>query len=52
MCDHSFRKFLEYHGIRHIRARVNHPQTNGKIERGGTENTTIWFGGESRAMAG
>jgi len=31
--DHSFRKFLEYHGIRHIRARVNHPQTNGKIKR-------------------
>ena len=31
--DHTFRKFLESHGIRHIRARVNHPQTNGKIER-------------------
>jgi len=31
--DHTLRKFLEYHGIRHIRERVNHPQTNGKIER-------------------
>jgi len=31
--NHTFRKFIKYHGIRHIRARVNHPQTNGKIER-------------------
>lgn len=30
--NHTFRKFMEYHGIRHIRARVHHPQTNGKIE--------------------
>jgi putative transposase len=28
-----FEKFLEENGIRHIVARVNHPQTNGKIER-------------------
>ena len=28
-----FEKFLEENGIKHIVARVNHPQTNGKIER-------------------
>jgi len=31
--DPAFRKFLEYHGVRHIWARVNHPQADGKIER-------------------
>jgi transposase InsO family protein len=31
--DHIFRKFLEYRGVRHIRAGVNHPRTNGKIGR-------------------
>lgn len=30
---HVFRKFLLENGIKHIRARVSHPQTNGKIER-------------------
>ena len=30
---HKFREFLKENGIRHILARVNHPQTNGKIER-------------------
>ena len=29
----EFGLFLEHHGIKHIVARVNHPQTNGKIER-------------------
>jgi len=29
----EFGLFLEMHGIKHIVARVNHPQTNGKIER-------------------
>ena len=29
----KFEKFLEESGIKHIVARVNHPQTNGKIER-------------------
>ena len=31
--QHTFKKFLEQHDIRHIVARVKHPQTNGKIER-------------------
>ncbi|MDI3496767.1 MAG: putative transposase, partial [Archaeoglobus sp.] len=30
---HRFREFLAENGVRHILARVNHPQTNGKIER-------------------
>ncbi|MBE8540507.1 IS481 family transposase [Geoglobus acetivorans] len=30
---HRFKEFLKENGIRHIVARVNHPQTNGKIER-------------------
>ena len=30
---HKFGAFLEENGIRHILARVHHPQTNGKIER-------------------
>ncbi len=29
----KFEKFLEESRIKHIVARVNHPQTNGKIER-------------------
>lgn len=45
IADHAFQKFLEYHGIRHVRARVNHPQTNGKIERfsGEVERRTSRF---------
>jgi len=31
--NHDFEKFLIEHGIKHIRSRVSHPQTNGKIER-------------------
>jgi len=31
--ESGFQSFLEKHGIQHIVARVNHPQTNGKIER-------------------
>lgn len=31
--NHEFGKFLKEHGIRHIRSRVHHPQTNGKVER-------------------
>jgi len=30
---HAFGRFLEHDSIRHIVARRNHPQTNGKIER-------------------
>jgi putative transposase len=30
---HAFPEFLRSHGIRHVLSRVNHPQTNGKLER-------------------
>jgi putative transposase len=50
--DHSFRKFLEYHGIRHIRARLNNPQTNGKIERffGEVERRASKFGSVDKVV--
>jgi putative transposase len=31
--EHAFKRFLESAGIRHVVSRVNHPQTNGKLER-------------------
>lgn len=31
--DHVFATFLAREGIRHVVSRVNHPQTNGKLER-------------------
>ena len=31
--DHTFEQFLEHLGIKHILCGVNHPQTNGKIEK-------------------
>ena len=31
--DHAFGRFLASFGIRHVVSRVNHPQTNGKLER-------------------
>ena len=30
---HKFKQFLAEHGVKHVVARVKHPQTNGKIER-------------------
>ncbi len=30
---HRFKEFLVKNGVKHILARINHPQTNGKIER-------------------
>lgn len=29
----EFQQFLKKHGIKHILGRINHPQTNGKLER-------------------
>jgi len=31
--SHTFKEFLDSYGIKHIVARIKHPQTNGKIER-------------------
>ncbi|MFA6269053.1 MAG: DDE-type integrase/transposase/recombinase [archaeon] len=31
--DNKFQKFLKANNIQHIKARVKHPQTNGKLER-------------------
>jgi putative transposase len=33
IAKHKFKEFLKENGVRHILARINHPQTNGKIER-------------------
>jgi putative transposase len=30
---HAFAEFLRSQGIRHVVSRVNHPQTNGKLDR-------------------
>ncbi|HIH70411.1 MAG TPA: transposase family protein [Methermicoccus shengliensis] len=30
---HKFKEFLVENGVKHIVARINHPQTNGKIEK-------------------
>ncbi len=42
---HKFKKFLDKNGVKHIVARINHPQTNGKIERffGLVEQKAILF---------
>lgn len=44
--DPTYRKFLKCHEIRHFKVRVNHPQTNGKIERffGEVQRRTPRFG--------
>lgn len=31
--ESQFEAFLKENGIKHIKARVNHPQTNGKVEK-------------------
>lgn len=31
--ESKFEAFLKGHGIKHIKARVKHPQTNGKVEK-------------------
>jgi len=31
--ESQFESFLKEHGIKHIKARVKHPQTNGKVEK-------------------
>ncbi|MGI6589256.1 MAG: DDE-type integrase/transposase/recombinase [Candidatus Iainarchaeum sp.] len=31
--DNEFQKFLKENNIQHIKARIKHPQTNGKLER-------------------
>jgi putative transposase len=31
--ESSFEAFLAEHGIKHIKARIKHPQTNGKVEK-------------------
>jgi putative transposase len=32
-CDNKFQKFLKENNIQHIKAKIKHPQTNGKLER-------------------
>lgn len=48
----EFQKYLKKHEIVHIKARVKHPQTNGKMERaGGTIRKLIkHFGSTEKAM--
>lgn len=38
-----FEKRLASHGIRHVLARVGHPQTNGKIERFTRRSSAAWL---------
>jgi putative transposase len=33
--QNKFQQLLKHHGITHIKARVKHPQSNGKVERAG-----------------
>ncbi len=33
--ENMFQQLLKQHGIQHIKARVKHPQSNGKVERAG-----------------
>jgi len=38
----EFQLFLERYDIRHIKARVKHPQSNGKVERAGQTLQKLW----------
>jgi putative transposase len=45
-CDdprpNEFQQILQNYGIRHIKARVKHPQSNGKVERVGQTLQRLW----------
>jgi len=45
-CDdprpNEFQQILQRYGIRHIKARVKHPQSNGKVERAGQTLQRLW----------
>ena len=38
----EFQQFLQRYGIKHIKARVKHPQSNGKVERAGQTLQKLW----------
>jgi putative transposase len=38
----EFQQILQRYGIRHIKARVKHPQSNGKVERAGQTLQKLW----------
>ena len=38
----EFQQFLRRYNIRHIKARVKHPQSNGKVERAGQTLQKLW----------
>lgn len=43
--ESEFERYLRVNGVRHILGRVNHPQTNGKVERffGSVEELVKWY---------
>jgi len=50
--DSSFTSWLKAKGVQHIKARVKHPQTNGKVERVKQTIEKLWnhFGGLDKAV--
>ena len=38
----EFQRTLQIYGIKHIKARVKHPQSNGKVERAGQTLQKLW----------